>query len=255
MSLSPAPPESSKGVFSDLRRFLFRKPAIPTLLRFRSEAEREDYSHRILQRVGVSVERYAVLNIHRIGIEAPVLHVFRELSDWDATSVWWPNHLATVDRAHGSLEELRIIPFGRLGRSQPAAKRSSRPPGRTLFELKALKISSRPHSADFDNARYLLYECKGGYPIGVFVMYVRSPIAENEETESAQIFFSVGFDFYGKKGWTRANPVNKLWEIVHNRVTANILNRFKQLCEWEFEDSSGAVFELSRPGVTVANPE
>jgi len=239
VTLSLAPPEPSKGVFSDLRRFLFRRPAIPTLLRFRSEAEREDYSHRILQRVGVSVERYTVLNIHRIGIEAPVLHVFRELSDWDANSVWWPNHLATVARVDGRLEDLRIIPFGRLGGSQP---------GRTLFELKALKISSRPHSADFDNARYLLYECKGGYPIGVFVMYVRSPIAENEETESAQIFFAVGFDFYGKKGWTRANPVNKLWEIVHNRATANILNRFKQLCEWEFEDSSGAVFELPRAG-------
>jgi hypothetical protein len=255
VSVLLAAPEPSKGVFSELSRFLLRKPAIPTLLRFRSETEREDYSHRILQRVGVSVERYTILNIHRIGIEVPVLHVFRQLSDWDASSVWWPNHLATVARVNGGLEDLRIIPFGRLAGLPPAAKRSSRPPGRTLFKLKALKISSRPHSADFDNARYLLYECKGGYPIGVFVMYVRSPIAEQDETESAQIFFAVGFDFYGKKGWTRANPVNKLWEIVHNRVTANILNRFKQLCEWEFEDSSGAVFESPRPGLTTASPE
>jgi hypothetical protein len=26
--------------------------------------------------------------------------------------------------------------------------------------------------------------------------------------------------------------MNKIWEYIHNRVTANVLNRMKQLVEW-----------------------
>jgi hypothetical protein len=236
--LPPAPPEPSAGVFSDVRRFLFAKAAIPTLLRFSSEAEREDYSQRILQRVGVNVEKYAILNIHRIGIEIPVVHVFEELLKWGEDSVWWPNHLATVVRSDGGLEHLRVTLLGRGAHSRTATSGAGKPQPTSLFELTALRILGRPHPADSDNARYLLYECKGGYPIGIFAMYVRSPIADLGEQERAQLFFAVGFDFYGRKDWSRTNPVNRVWEAVHNRATANIMNRFKRLCEWRFADST-----------------
>jgi hypothetical protein len=52
---------------------------------------------------------------------------------------------------------------------------------------------------------------------------------------------AVGFNFYGKKNWPDAHIVNTAWESIHNRVTANILNRFKQLCEFRFQADGGAV--------------
>jgi hypothetical protein len=45
----------------------------------------------------------------------------------------------------------------------------------------------------------------------------------------------VGFDFYGKAGGIDIRFINKIWEKIHNRVTSNILNRFKRLCEWRFQ--------------------
>jgi len=75
----------------------------------------------------------------------------------------------------------------------------------------------------------------GGYPIGIYAMYARSSIAIQKEIEQTQLFFAVGFNFYGRESGKRITIINKIWEKVHNRVTANILNRFKQLCEWRFE--------------------
>ena len=138
------------SLVSDIRSFVLHKPSIPTLIAFDSETAREDYSHRIAQRLGINVTQYAILNIHRIGIEAPTRHVFEEL--------------------------LRC-----------------------------------------DNARYLLYECSGGYPVGVCGIYIRSPIVDLGETEQAQAFFAVGFNFYGKETWSRKHTINKLWEGIHNR--------------------------------------
>ena len=91
-----------------------------------------------------------------------------------------------------------------------------------------------PETADFDNARYLLYECGGGYPIGVSALYVRSSIAGRDETAQTQLFFMVGFNFYGNRNWSKPGIVSRTWEAIHNRVTANVLNRCKQLCEWHF---------------------
>lgn len=213
-SPSTIPPETNSGVLADVYRFLLRRPACETLLRFGSAAEREDHSRRILQRVGVSVERYTVLNIHRIGIHAPVLYAFEELSRWGADAAWWPNGFAAAVRVDGAVDHLQINLL-----SWP------------LFEVKALRIVARPCPSDFDNARYLLYECRGGYPIGIFVMYVRSPIAERGESEPAQLFFAVGFDFYGRKSRSGFHPLNRIWEALHNRATANILNCFKRVCE------------------------
>ena len=96
------------------------------------------------------------------------------------------------------------------------------------------KVSDETLYRILDNARFALYECSGGYPIGVYFQYVRSPIESQGEVERAQLIFAVSFDFYGKQKWP--SFVAKLWEAIHNRVTANVLNRFKRLCEAEFRD-------------------
>jgi len=225
-----APPRPSSGILSDFRLFLLRRPTIATFLRFDSEAQRLDYSQRIQQRLGVNVSDYAILNIHRIGIDCPVGDVFEVLSNWDTDSVWWPNHLATVRRVEGELGHMHVMLFGR-GHASAQADRSRRKPGGIpLFEFEALSIVG-PEPAALDNARYLLYECRGGYPIGMFAIYVRSPIEDLGEKEQAQLFFVVSFNFYGRRNWSRFNPLNRVWEAIHNRATANIINRLKLLCE------------------------
>ena len=215
------PPEKSHGIVSDIRFFILHKPVIPTLIEYSSEAEREDYSHRIIQRIGIDVTKYSVLNIHRIGIEVPVRYVFEELLSWDGDSTCWPNHIAAVDRLDGRLEKIQIFLLGRKK-------------WKPLFSLNAIRFQHLPGPSD-DNARYLLFDSTGGYPIGIFAMYVRSSIAEQGETEQTQLFFAVGFNFYGKVSRSKLNIVNIVWEKIHNRVTSNILNRFKQLCEWRFQ--------------------
>ena len=101
--------------------------------------------------------------------------------------------------------------------------------------MTALNIQKTPAHFDFDNARFLLYECSGGYPIGVFSMYVRSSIPERGEKEMSQLFMMVGFNFYGSEKLSKLNIVNNPWQAIHNRVTSNTMCRFKQLCEWRFE--------------------
>ena len=105
-----------------------------------------------------------------------------------------------------------------------------------LFNLKARTFQKIPVPFDGDNARYMLYNCSGGYPIGVFALYVRSSIPDRDEEQMSQLFMMVGFNFYGKESWSNWNFVNKTWENIHNRVTNNVVNRFKQLCEWQFEE-------------------
>jgi hypothetical protein len=67
-------------------------------------------------------------------------------------------------------------------------------------------------------------------------MYVRSSIPERGEREMAQLFMVVGFNFYGNSKLTKINIINKTWEAVHNRATTHIMNKFKQLSEWRFEE-------------------
>lgn len=229
------PPSRSKGLFSDFRNFLWARPKIATLIRVNSKQKRDEYNHRILQRVGEGVDRYTVLNIHRIGIDAPGSYIFNELLNWNGDSTCWPNHIAKVERIDNKIDTIRILPFG--WRKYPLGFRKSFfgfhfiP----LFYLNSIRIKRTPDNFDFDNARYLLYKCSGGYPIGIFLMYVRSSIAEMGETEQSQLFFSVGFNFYGKEYKPKWPLVNRIWEAVHNRVTANVLNRLKQLSEWRIE--------------------
>lgn len=230
------PPSRSKGLLSDVAKFLLHKPKKATLIKFDSDEERDFYNQRVMQRIGIDANRYSVLNIHKIGIEAPVSYVFNELLQWSGDSTCWPNHIAKVDFVENDLRKISILPFGwkvypfRFMKSFFGLKLIP------LFLLNAIRIKKVPDTFDFDNARYLLYECTGGYPIGIYVMYVRSSIAEMGEVEHSQLIFSVGFNFYGKEDWQkRRKLVNKIWEAGHNRVTANVLNRIKQLAEWRID--------------------
>jgi len=66
-------------------------------------------------------------------------------------------------------------------------------------------------------------------------MYVRSSIPDQGEKNQSQLFLVVGFNFYGKENWSKNSFVNNIWEFIHDRVTANVLNRLKQLSEWRFQ--------------------
>ncbi len=168
------PPSRSQGVFTDFRYFLWDKPKIPTLIKFDTEEKRDSYNQRILQRVGEGVDRYTVLNVHQIGIEPPVSYVFNELLNWNGDSTCWANHIAKAERKDEDIETIRILPFGwkkyPFGFQKSFFGMNFIP----LFYLNFIRIKRFPDAFDFDNARYLLYKCSGGYPIGIFMMYVRS---------------------------------------------------------------------------------
>jgi hypothetical protein len=228
------PPERSRGILSDIRLFFLHRPEIPTRIRFGTAGERVNYSQRIMQRLGTAVQEYTVLNIHQIGVEAPALYVFEELLEWNGDSTCWPNHIATVRRKEGRLENIEILLFGRRRYLPGLADGLFCLRESPLFDLNAIRIQRSPDPAGGDNARYLLYACSGGYPIGIFSMYARSSIPEQRETGQTQLFIVVGFDFYGQKRRPMQRLLGPLWEAVHNRVTANVANRLKQLCEWRF---------------------
>lgn len=188
-----------------------------------------------MQRIGVDVNKYSILNIHKISINAPVNYVFEELLDWNGDSTCWPNHIAKVERIDNHLEDIQILPFGWQHYPFGIKKSFLGFEFIPLFCIKAITIKRYPDQGDTDNSRYLLYECSGGYPIGIFAFYVRSSIAEENEAGQTQLFLGVGFDFFGKKNWSRKHLIVRFWKIIHDRVTGNVMNRFKQLCEWRFE--------------------
>ena len=143
--------------------------------------------------------------------------------------------MAKVERINGELEHIRILPFGwskYFFKSQKSFFGLNIIP---LFFLSSIRIKRVPDSFDFDNARYLLYKCSGGYPIGIFAMYVRSSIEELGEKELSQLFFVVSFNFYGRKSIFYNKLFNPIWKGLHNRVTAHVINKIKQLCEWRLE--------------------
>lgn len=228
------PPLRSKTVFSDIRIFLLNKPKKQTLIKFDSEEKRQEYNQRVMQRVGIDVNKNTILNIHQIGVEAPVGYVFNELLNWNGDSTCWPNHVAKVERVGNKIEEIRILPFGWSKYPLSFMKSFFGMHLIPLFYLNSIRIKRVPDAFDFDNARYLLYRSSGGYPIGIFTMYVRSSIEEIGETAHTQLVFAVSFNFYGKEKTTN-KWVNRIWESIHNRVTSNVLNRIKQLSEWRIE--------------------
>jgi len=130
---------------------------------------------------------------------------------------------------HG-LEEMELLLLGRTEMPFGLGDRLFGWPVVPLFRLEALRVQRDP-IAEQENARFLLYRCRGGYPIGFIALYARSPIAAMGEREETQLFFTVGFNFYGRKGWSRNRPLRRLWQFIHDRVTGNVLNRIKFLCE------------------------
>jgi hypothetical protein len=234
------PPSRSKNLFTDFAYFMWNKPKTPTLIKFKSEEKRIEYNERILQRIGLNVDKLSILNIHKIGIDAPVSLVFNELLNWNGDSTCWPNYIARVERIDGNLEQIRILPFG--WKKYPLGLKSIFGMHLIpLFYLNSIRIKHTPDPFDFDNARYLLYKCSGGYPIGFFSLYVRSSIPELGETEKSQLISAVGFNFYGKEKPNTPKIINRTWETIHNRVTSNVVARIKQLCEWRFEKLENGV--------------
>ena len=199
-----------------------------------SHEARSDLGARILQRTGVSVDRFAILNIHRIGVGAPVSFVFEQFRTWDPRSVWWPNRIATLEAADRRLRQIRVYFLGRkkhlLGITLPLLGLNVIP----LFDMHVLKVVEAPDARDPDNARYMLYRCGGGYPVGIVSVYVRSPIRDRGEPDRTQVFFVVGFNFYGRENWPERHVINRVWQLIHDRVTGNVLNRFKTECEIRF---------------------
>jgi hypothetical protein len=224
-------PCPSRSVLSDIQRFVFHRPAIPTFIESKSDELRDEYEHRIRQRLGLSVSEYAIMNIHKIGIAAPGSYIFEEFLGGETVRRCWPGHIATLERIDGTFEHQHVYLLGRkkrfLGLEYDLFGLNIVP----LFTMNAIKVQRFPEPSDFDSQRYVLYDCSGGYPVGMFCCYVRSSIEELGETEESQVFMAVVFNFYGKKDWPEHHIVNTTWERIHNRVTANILNRFKRLCE------------------------
>jgi hypothetical protein len=234
------PHSISKGVFQDILYFFLHKPEHPTLIRFDTQEERYEYTQRIIQRLGIDSSQYSVLNVNKIGIDAPVNQIFDDLMNFRNNPSCWPNHIAKVDRVDNDLRHIRILPFGWKRYPFKFMKSFFGLPLIPLFVLDAIRIKNIPDSYDFDNARYFLYECSGGYPIGILAIYVRSSIPELGETHKSQLVFGVGFNFFGKREWQEKRKVaGILWEWVHNRVTANVLNRLKRLSEWRHETIQG----------------
>lgn len=227
-------PSRSTSLLSDVRAYFLASPRIPTRVRFASTAQRQKYSQRIMQRLGITVDEYSVLNIHRIGIEVPARYVFEELLGWNGDGTCWPNHVAMASLVKGSVEKVHIHLMGMTRYPLGFKKSFFGLKFVPLFDLEAMRFQQVPSEVEIDNARYLLYRCTGGYPIGIFAVYVRSSIAEEGEREQTQLFMIVGFNFYGKARSALGRLIGRPWEWVHNRVTANVLNRVKDLCEWKF---------------------
>ncbi len=229
------PPTKSRNIFTDIKYFLLNTPSVDTLIKFDNEEDRQKYCESILQRTGIVVDNYRMLNIHRIGVETPASYLFEELLKWNGDSTCWPNHIAKVNLEDNKLDKIQIFLFGRSKYLFGLKNGFFGLKLLHLFDLKAIEFKKIPDPYDFDNARYLLYECKGGYPIGVFLMYVRTSIPERGEKEISQLFFMVSFDFYGRKKKSKIKFISQIWEFVHNRVTSNMVARIKQLSEWRFD--------------------
>jgi hypothetical protein len=228
------PLRKSNSIWSDIQMFLLKKPEIRTQVRFKNKEEREDYSQRILQRIGVNPDPYVILNLHRIGIEVPSKYVFEELLQWNGDSSCWPNHIARVERNDNKLENIQLYFLGK--KHYPFGFKKSLFGFKyiPLFNLSEFRIENPDHD-ELDSARYLLYRCSGGYPIGIFSMFVRCSMEVHLECDTTQLFLLVGFNFFGKNSLSRLWIIRKTWEAVHNRVTNNIMNRFKIFCEWHFQ--------------------
>jgi len=201
-------------VLGDVYEYLLRRPATATHVEIRDGEVRNHYGRRIADHLGISVDDYAVLNIHRIGIDAPVDAIYRAIPRNGAQTAFWPNHLARVEPGHPVGSEARVHAFGWRHL--------------LLFRLTEIRVPEVD-----DSSRHLLFRSEGGYPDGIFAMFVRPTIPELNEERASQFFFVVSFNFYGRPHRFGARVVQRVWEAIHNRAAAHILNRFRQHCEYE----------------------
>jgi hypothetical protein len=142
------PPPKSTGIFSDIRLFFLDKPDIETHIRLHSEEERMFYSKNILQRTGIGVDTFSVLNIHRIGIETPVSFVFEELLKWNGDSSCWPNHIAKVTLKNDKLDKIKVNLFGWPSDPFKPKKGLASLQLFHLFNMNAIKIQYTPDPFD-----------------------------------------------------------------------------------------------------------
>ena len=228
----PAEPSS---LVSDVTGFVFHRPEFSTHVAVESDSWRKDYTLRIAQRTGVDVSVFSILNIHRIGIDAPVEVVFEEVEQWNGGSACWPDHLAMIEAIPGEQDGFRVVLFGHMRIMRWLRKHLGSQFG-TLFRATVAEARRVPNLQDVDNARFFLWNCSGGYPIGVFSIFVRSAIPERGEAEPTHVFFAVGFNPFGHAFLGRIGPIRTAWQAVHDSVTSNVLNRFKHQCEDSFRD-------------------
>ena len=76
--LVTGPPSASRNLITDFFNFFLHQPKIPTLVMLNSLRSREEYTKRVLQRIGIEVSGYSVLNFHKVAINAPVNVIFGE---------------------------------------------------------------------------------------------------------------------------------------------------------------------------------
>ena len=221
------------SLVGDVRSYLLARPKVPTLVDLAGPGDRQTYCDRILERLGVSVDDFTVLNIHRVGVNAPLDLVWNAVMSWNAGVSYWPSRIAWPERQAGGIFHIDIYLMGWKRAPLGLGSGVFGLPFIPLFRLDLLKIQQNPPPEQTDRPRFLLYGCSGGYPIGIFSIYVREAIEGRGEREPSQVFFLVAFDFYGRKELARRRMLRWIWTRIHNRVTANVLSRFKQLCEKE----------------------
>jgi hypothetical protein len=233
-------PPLSDNLFTDIYHFLLKSPEFDSFIKFDNPTVQKNYHMRILNRLNIKVNDFTVLNIHKIGINAPGKYVFEELLTLNNDSQYWPNNLARLKLINGTLSKIQIYLLGieKIFEIKKLNLKGLRLP--QLFSLEKREFNFTPKTADLDNARSLLYDCGGGYPIGIFSLYVRSSIEEQNEKETTQLFFMVAFDFFGLKKSRRTKFIKSIWEKIHNRVTANVMNRIKLICEIKFDSISAS---------------
>lgn len=227
----PQVPDRSDSLAGDVWSYLLARPKVPTLVDLASTDDRQAYCGRIVERLGVRVDNFTVLNIHRIGVNAPLDLVWNTVMTWNAGASYWPSRMAWPERQAGNIFHIEIYLMGWKRAPRGLGSRLFGLPFIPLFRLDLLKIQQNPALGQADKPRFLLYECSGGYPIGIFSIYVREAIEGRGEREPSQVFFLVAFDFYGRKELAKWRVLRWIWTGIHNRVTANVLGRFKQFCE------------------------
>jgi len=237
IEMAERPYKKSNGVLADIKYFFFNKPKKNTLIKFQNENDRNRYNKLIFERTGFDVGKYKMLNIHRIEVNTTVDFLFDELMKWNSESCWWPNHIAKVHVLDESLSHIDVFLFGKLNINPGNKKQSPEFHFLRLFNLSILKKEQSKVENINDNAHYLFYKCSGGYPIGVFSLFTRNSIPENNEKGESQLFMMVSFNFYGINTLSKIKIITKSWEAIHNRVTANVLTRFKSYCEQSYSQN------------------